>query len=82
MSISSNFFLTRRTQLKLTQRAIAIQLDMTTAAVSKWEQPGGSLPQPQLWDRLAEVYKVSPERIASEILKAARADRCRLAASA
>jgi transcriptional regulator with XRE-family HTH domain len=69
--VMSNYFKTRRDELGLTQRAVAESLGISTQAVSAWED-GTAYPRPKLWDGLASAFKVKPERIAKEVLKAAR----------
>lgn len=46
-----------RAALKKTQGDIAIELEVTQAAVSHWER--GATPHPELWADIARVYKLS-----------------------
>lgn len=71
MGTKPNFFAARRAELGMTQRQIAETLRMTSAAVSLWET-GRTLPEVTLYDRLATIYQVTPERIACEVLSMAR----------
>jgi transcriptional regulator with XRE-family HTH domain len=71
---SDNFFRRRRDELGLTQRDIAIRLNMTTTAVSLWES-GDNIPRVTLFDRLAEVYQVSLEHLVGEIMATVRRQR-------
>jgi transcriptional regulator with XRE-family HTH domain len=71
MAPNENFFAARRAELGLTQRQIADTLRMTAQAVSAWETEK-TLPEVTLFDRLAKVYDVTPERIAKEVLVMAR----------
>lgn len=64
---NQTFFKTRREELRLTQRDIALALNITTSAVSAWET-GPSTPRPQIWKQLAAVLKVDPKRIAMAVL--------------
>lgn len=66
-----NFFRTRRDELGLTQRRIAVALDVTVQAVSSWER-SESFPRISMLMRLAEVYKTTPERIGKEMAQQAR----------
>lgn len=74
MCNSLNFFRSRREELGLTQRDIALRLNITTSTVSQWECDD-VLPRAETWDAIADVYGVSAERIAKEILKSARSKR-------
>jgi transcriptional regulator with XRE-family HTH domain len=67
-----NFFRVRRDELGMTQRDIALALNMTETAVGNWEA-GFSTPRPGIWDRVAAVYKVDAERIAAAVLEVTRA---------
>lgn len=69
--INRNFFQDRRESLGFTQRHIADLLRMTSAAVSSWEC-GRTIPDVALFERLATIYQVSPERIAKEVMALAR----------
>jgi len=66
-----NFFLDRRSELGLSQRRIAIALDMTDSAVGSWER-GDACPRLTLAPKLAKVYGVTTERIEQEIVKLSR----------
>lgn len=72
--MATNFFRDRRERLGLTQRQIADRLKMTPAAVSQWEC-GDAIPKVPLYDALAEIYRVSPERIAVEVMKLGRREK-------
>lgn len=61
-----NFFKDRRDELGMTQREIALRLEMTVQAVSAWET-GKTAPQAKLAPKLAEIYKVSETRMYREI---------------
>ena len=65
-----NFFLAQREVLGLSQRRIAIALDMTDSAVGSWER-GANVPRIALAPKLAAVYQVSQARIEKEIVKLA-----------
>jgi transcriptional regulator with XRE-family HTH domain len=71
MATIENFFATRRAELDITQRKIADALGMTAQAVSAWEC-GRAIPEVTLFDRLAVIYRTTPERIAAEALLIAR----------
>lgn len=70
----SNFFEQRRVELSMpngkpmTQRFIADQLGMTSAAVGSWER-GESAPRLHLVPRLAQIYRVSEKRIQDAIFE-------------
>lgn len=57
-----NFIYSLRMEKGLTQQEIANALDVTTAAVSKWET-GASKPRVDLLFRLAELLGVTPEEL-------------------
>jgi len=67
----TTFFKQRRDELELRQRDIARALDMTESAIGSWER-GEAVPRLKLAPRLAVVYRVSAERIESEIVKQSR----------
>jgi transcriptional regulator with XRE-family HTH domain len=77
----TTFFRRRREELKLTQRDIALKLNITTGAVSSWDM-GDAFPRPPLWDAVAEVLQVPVETLAAEILSAIRAQQKQQAISA
>jgi len=59
---ATNWFRTRRDQLGLTQRQIALELGCTVASVSNWER-GEALPRLGQAPNLARVYQVSIDDI-------------------
>jgi len=65
-----NYFLARRRELGLTQRAIALRLNMTTTAVSQWEN--GGYPRVELYPRLAAAYETTVEEIALAVAREAQ----------
>lgn len=65
------YFASRREELGKTQLELAIALEMTPATISQWER-GEACPRPQVWDRLADVYRTKAEHIAVECLRIAR----------
>ena len=71
MTTATNFFRTQRDKLGLTQRRVAIALDVTVQAVSSWER-GETFPRMAMIERLATVYQVTPERIGKEVIAMAR----------
>lgn len=66
--MDGNFFKRRRVEMEKTQRDIALALNMTTSAVSAWENDV-SAPDRSIWPQVAAVYEVTVERIAKEISK-------------
>lgn len=73
----ANFFKGRREELGLTQRDIALRLEITDSAVSAWECAEAA-PRLKLSAKLAEIYGVSESKIIREIVelsKAAEAQR-------
>lgn len=67
-----NFFEQRRLELRMpngkpmTQRYIADQLKMTSAAIGAWER-GEAVPRLKLVPKLALIYQVSEKRIKDAI---------------
>jgi transcriptional regulator with XRE-family HTH domain len=56
--MAKNFFKSRRESLGLTQRDIAMRLNLTTSAVSAWEC-GDAIPRLSLLSELAKAYACS-----------------------
>jgi transcriptional regulator with XRE-family HTH domain len=66
-----NWFKKRRETLKITQRHIALRLNMTTSAVSAWENDEAA-PRAMLSPKLASVYDVSEAEMDRQIAALAK----------
>jgi transcriptional regulator with XRE-family HTH domain len=72
MPDKGNFFKDRRDELRMTQREIAVQLEVFVQTVSDWER-NLYVPKLELAAKLAEVYKVSEARIIRAIVELSKA---------
>ncbi len=52
----------KRLALGMTQTELARRLGVRGATVSKWEC-GGSIPEPEQYPKLAEVFSITPEEV-------------------
>lgn len=68
---SPYFFKERREELDMTQRDVALKLDMTTSAVSCWDR-AVSAPETRLVPRLAVVYRASEAQVLQACLAIAK----------